>query len=80
MPYEVEVPKKTENLLVAGKCRSASHAAMALTKSAPVCMAEGQSAGTAVALSISEGVTPRELEVNKLQKVLVKDGVYLPNL
>jgi hypothetical protein len=51
---------------------------MGLTKSVPVCMAEGQSAGTAAALSIKEGIIPRKLNVKILQQQLRKDGAYLP--
>jgi hypothetical protein len=43
-------------------------------------MAEAQSAGTAAALSIQEDVIPRALDVRILQKQLIKDGVYLPNI
>jgi len=78
IPYGVSVPKVIDNLLVAGKCKSATHVAMGLTKSVPVCMAEGQSAGTAAALSIKEGVIPRNLNVKMLQQQLRKDGAYLP--
>lgn len=78
IPYGVSVPRKIDNLLVAGKCKSATHQAMALTKSVPVCMAEGQSAGTAAALSIKERITPRDLDVEMLQQQLRKDGAYLP--
>jgi len=78
IPYGVSVPKVIDNLLVAGKCKSATHAAMGMTKSVPVCMAEGQSAGTAAALSIKAGVVPRKLDVRKLQQQLRKDGAYLP--
>jgi hypothetical protein len=80
VPYAMSIPKKVDNLLVAGKCKSASHEAMGLTKSVPVCMAEGQAVGTAAALSIKEGVVPRALDVRLLQRQLKTDGVYLPNI
>ena len=37
----------------------------------------GQAAGTAVALSIQDGVTPRELDVQKLREKLVSQGINL---
>ncbi|MBR0457647.1 MAG: FAD-dependent oxidoreductase [Victivallales bacterium] len=33
----------------------------------------GRSAGTAAALSLQDNVTPRKLDVSKLQKVLAED-------
>lgn len=78
IPYGVSIPQIIENLLVAGKCKSATHKGMGKAKSAPVCMAEGQAAGTAAALSLKEGVMPRKLDIKKLQQQLRKDGVYLP--
>jgi hypothetical protein len=80
VPYGVSVPKKIDNLLVAGRCRSVTHSGLGLAKSVPVCMAEAQSAGTAAALSIRAGVSPRHLDVKTLQTQLLKDGVYLPNV
>jgi hypothetical protein len=40
-------------------------------------MGMGQAAGTAAALAIKEGVTVRELDAQKLRKVLVENGVVL---
>ena len=78
IPYGVSVPKVIDNLFVAGKCKSATHSAMGMTKSVPVCMAEGHAAGVAASLSIKENVTPRKLNVKLLQQQLRKEGAYLP--
>lgn len=80
LPYRMAVPLGVDDLLVAGKCKSATHNAMALTKSVPVCMAEGQAAGTAAVLSLESGVPPRDLDVRRLQERLVADGVHLPDI
>jgi hypothetical protein len=37
----------------------------------------GQAAGTAAALSLGKGISPRSLEVGLLQETLERDGVYL---
>jgi len=66
-----------DNLLVAGRCISATHEAQASTRVIPICMAIGQAAGTAAALSVRLGVTPRILDVTKLQRSLGKQGAEL---
>ena len=80
VPYGAMVPKKIDHLLVAGRCYSATHGGLGLAKSVPVMMALGQAAGCAAALSIASGVTPRALDVNELQRRLIADGVYLPDV
>ncbi len=80
VPYGVVVPKEIDNLLVAGRCYSATHGGLGLAKSVPVMMAAAQAAGTAAALSMQADVTPRALDVKALQHRLVADGVYLPNV
>jgi hypothetical protein len=37
----------------------------------------GQAAGTAADLALSDGVTPRRVDVAKLQARLERDGAYL---
>jgi hypothetical protein len=77
IPYRCLVPKNTENLLVAGKAistdRDAYHRFLQKT------MVTGQAAGTAAALCVKMGITPRQLEkdVKKLQDALLKQGVIL---
>ncbi|MCM3597053.1 FAD-dependent oxidoreductase [Metabacillus idriensis] len=77
IPYGCLVPKKIENLLVAGRCMSASHEALATTRLTPSAMAAGQAAGTAAALAHTIGTTPSKINVKELQKQLVEDGMVL---
>ena len=51
-----------DNLLLAGRCISAEHAAESSLRIQQTCMATGQAAGTAAALSLRAGVTPHELD------------------
>lgn len=77
IPYRCLVPRGVENLLVAGKAistdRDAYHRFLQQT------MVTGQAAGTAAALSVQMGITPRRLEndVKKLQDALLKQGAVL---
>ena len=77
VPYRCLVPQKVENLLVAGRCVSASAAAAAAIRVMPPCMAMGQAAGTAAALALQSGTTPRALAPASLIATLKSDGVYL---
>ncbi len=77
IPYRCLVPKKIENLLVAGKCISADRAAY--MRYVQQTMITGQAAGVAAALCARDGKTPRELEkdVSELQKILLEQGAIL---
>ncbi|MCL6564099.1 MAG: FAD-dependent oxidoreductase [Firmicutes bacterium] len=77
IPYRILLPLRIENLLVAGRCASMSHVGQSSARVSGPCFAMGQAAGTAADLSLSVGVTPRRLEVGRLQAALEADGVYL---
>jgi hypothetical protein len=49
IPFRTLVPQKIANLLVAGRCFSATHDAHASVRSMAQCMAMGQAAGVAAA-------------------------------
>lgn len=81
-PYPVSyrsiVPKKQEceNLLVP-VCLSASHVAYGSIRMEPVFMILGQSAGTAAAMAIDEGVALQDLSYQQLKEQLLRDGQIL---
>ncbi|MBI5966413.1 MAG: FAD-dependent oxidoreductase, partial [Deltaproteobacteria bacterium] len=77
LPYGSILPQKVENLLVAGRCISAEEEAMGQLRLIPVCSATGEAAGTAAALALRQGITPRKLERSLLQKTLREQGVDL---
>ncbi len=74
IPYGCLLPRGVANLLVAGRCLSATHDAHASVRSMGQCMAMGQAAGTAAALAKNSRVTPRELRIEELQAQLRRDG------
>jgi hypothetical protein len=77
LPYGCLLPQKVENLLLAGRCLSAEEEAMGQLRLIPVCSATGQAAGVAAALSLKEGVAPRQLKVPLLQETLMEQGMNL---
>ena len=74
IPYRALLPRNREGILVAGRCLSATHDAHASARSIGTCMAMGQAAGTAAALAVREGVTPRRLPVATLLERLDAEG------
>ncbi|MCM8768849.1 MAG: FAD-dependent oxidoreductase [Candidatus Omnitrophica bacterium] len=77
IPYRCLVPRKIEGLLVAGRCISADYQAANTVRLIVPCLATGQAAGVAAAISVREKISLRELPVKEIQAVLRKQGVFL---
>ena len=77
IPFRCLVPRTIENLLVAGRCFSASHEGLASARMMPCCMAMGQAAGAAAALCVKNSVSPRGLDVALLRRQLEAQNVIL---
>ncbi len=78
IPYRSLVPVKVDDLLVAGRCFSSDPFANDLLNLIPFCVAMGEAAGTAAAVAVADGVQPRKVDVGKVQRKLVDQGVWLP--
>lgn len=77
IPYRCLVPLKVEQLLVAGRCVSATHEALGAIRVMPPSFAMGEAAGTAAALALREGVPPRQVPVGWLRSTLRAQGAYV---
>ncbi len=77
IPYRCLLPKKVENLLVAGRCISSEQQPYESFRAMAPVMAIGQAAGTAAALASQRGITPRQLDVVSLQQALLDQGMVL---
>ena len=77
IPYRSLVPKNAENLLVAGRCISATHEAQASIRIMPTCCTLGEAAGTAAAVAFEDGKKVNEVDIKKLQDLLVKNGAKI---
>ncbi len=73
LPYSCLYAKNIKNLITAGRCISVTEDMWDITRVIPVCAVSGQAAGTAAAMTDDF----KALDVEKLQKQLVKDGVVL---
>jgi hypothetical protein len=76
--YGCIVAAGIDNLLMAGRCLSAEHIAESSLRIQQTCMATGQAAGTAAALSLQAGVTPAHLDTRLLVTQLAKDRDIAP--
>jgi hypothetical protein len=77
IPYRCLVPRGIGNLLAAGRCISCDQVAYESIRGMVIMMALGQAAGTAAALSVQDGVTPRGLSVRRLQDTLLAQGAVV---
>lgn len=77
IPYRSLVPRDLDNLLLSGRCVSATHEALAAIRVMPPSFAMGQAAGLAAALAHRDGVPPRAVDVPALQRHLLDQGAYL---
>jgi glycine/D-amino acid oxidase-like deaminating enzyme len=77
IPYRCLLPARIDQLLLAGRCISTTHEAMASSRTMVTGMMVGQAAGTAAALSIQAGIRPRELDPQRLRAALRAQGAHL---
>lgn len=77
VPYRCLVTREVPNLIVAGRCVSATHEACAAIRVTPIVMAMGQAAGTAAAQAASNGEHANSLDTSALRAQLRADGVFL---
>jgi len=78
IPYRCLVPRKVDNILVAGRCIStADQIAQGSIRVMGTCMVTGQAAGTAAAIAVKSKTTPRKINISVLQQKLREQGACL---
>ncbi|CAM3416056.1 FAD-dependent oxidoreductase [Marinicrinis lubricantis] len=77
IPYRSIVPKDVDNLLLAGRCISTTHEAQATTRLTPSCMAIGEAAGAAAAITAQNHTAARDINIQQLQQRLIASGAEL---
>ena len=77
IPYRSFLPRELDNLLVAGRCLSATHEAQASVRIMPICATMGQAAGTAAAVAKQTGTCVHDVDVAKVQALLRKNGAAI---
>jgi len=77
IPYRCMLPKGKDGLLVAGRCVSYEAPVANCIRCMPQCMAMGEAAGTAAAIAVRTGTTPRNVDISLLQETLKKQNAIL---
>ena len=83
IPYRCLYSANIENLLMAGRNISVTHVALGTTRLQGTIANLGQAAGTAAALCVHKGITPRELgqtNLSSYRQLLLKNDQYIPGL
>ena len=77
IPIRSLTARGVEGLLMAGKCLSATHEAVASTRVIPICMGQGQAVGTVAAMAVSANRSTRDVAIRDLQNRLIDQGAEL---
>lgn len=77
IPYGALVPEAIDGLLLAGRCVSATHEALAAIRVMPPSFAMGEAAGTAAAEAVAAKIQPRDISVPELQNRLIEQNAFL---
>lgn len=78
IPYRAILPKGVENLLCPGRHLSADGIAIDWLDLIPQCVGTGQAAGVAAAVAVADGTTVHNVNIRKVQDILVDQDVPLP--
>jgi hypothetical protein len=76
-PYRTLLPRGVDNLLVAGRCFSATSEAQKMSREIPPMFVVGQAAGEAAAMSVQQRIPPRQVDLAELQDRLRRVGALL---
>ncbi len=77
VPYGALLPAVLDNLLAPGRHLASDPGTQSFMREIPQCWLSGQAAGVAAALAAAAGMTPREVDIGRLQAELRRQGVYL---
>ena len=70
IPYGCLLPKNIEGLLLSGRNISGSHLAHSNFRIMSVCIAIGEAAGVAAALSVKQNISLKDVNVKEIQKIV----------
>lgn len=77
IPYRALITNVSDNLIVVGRCISATHEALAAVRVTPIAMAIGQAGGTAAAMSVKDEAPVDKLDIEKLRSTLKENNQFL---
>lgn len=77
IPYRTMVPRDSENLLVTGRCISATHEAQASIRIMSTVCTLGEAAGVAAAVACTDKTTVKDVDVQKVRSILREKGACI---
>ena len=77
IPYRSLLPKKTDNLLTAGRCFCFEKELVEDTRIIGTCLVTGHGAGAAAALAVKRNERVRDIDTGKLKDLLISQGAWL---
>jgi hypothetical protein len=77
IPYRSILPKKTENLLVAGRCFCFEKDLVEDTRIIGTCLITGHGAGAAAAIAVRDRESVQNIDTGKLKELLISQGAWL---
>jgi len=77
VPFRCLVPQGSVNLVIAGRCLSADGPGFGSVRVMATCMAMGQGAGTAAALSLKHGYSMSDMNFAHLRETLIEQGAVV---
>ncbi|MGI6768785.1 MAG: FAD-dependent oxidoreductase [Bacilli bacterium] len=83
IPHRCLYSENIENLYFAGRNISMTHMAMSSARVMGTCTTLGQAVGASVSIAVKEGLTPRQVglnRINEVQQILLQNDCFLPNI
>jgi hypothetical protein len=77
IPFRALIPQTLENLLVPGRCASASFEAQSAIRVQQNCHSMGEASGLAAAWMAARGIGSRDVDGAELREALKRQGAYL---
>lgn len=77
IPYRSLLPKKTDNLIVAGRCFSFEEKLVEDTRIIGTCLVTGHGAGAAAAVAVAARTTAKAVDIERVQSVLKNQNAWL---
>ncbi len=77
IPFRALVPQGLQNLVVAGRCISATQYAQGATRNHAPCLVTGEAAGVAASIAVKRNCSIPELDVKQVQQILLANNVFL---
>ncbi|ETT62586.1 hypothetical protein C173_25841 [Paenibacillus sp. FSL R7-277] len=82
IPFRIMLARDVDNLMMAGRNVSVTHAALGTVRVMATGALMGQAAGTASAIALKKGIAIKAMTtegMQELQQTLLRDGCFLPN-